>query len=144
MSKKSKSTTIIGIVMLVSLCGIDAISDRYFAVWSEQMGILAYIFKMIIIFLIGLVTAVVIDRKTDKKSDFIDEDYEIEFNDERNVIIRSKVGLFMWRANMFLLIALMMLMITLKIPVAAWCILALVALNLIGFFVCFNREDKRH
>ncbi len=57
------------------------------------------------------------------KDDFIDDDNEIELKDERATMIRSKVGLSMWRINLFLLLALLLLMIALKIPIATWCTL---------------------
>ncbi len=144
MSKIHKSTIILAIIMLVSHRGIDAIFVRYFAEWNEQMGILAFIFNIILTAIIGFAFALLTKDKAIKSGDVMDNIDEIEVKDERNVMLRTQAGLSMWRINLFLLLALLLLMITLKIPVAAWCILLLIIINLIGFFVCFDREDKKN
>ena len=145
MRKTYKTTIIImAIVMLVSYWAIDAICIRHFSEWNEHMGILAFIFKIIIVGLIGFAIAPLTERKVIKKDEVINDIYELEIKNEQNTMLRSKAALSIWIINLFLLIAFMLLMVAFKIAVAAWCILLLIAINLIGFFVCFDREDKKH
>ena len=68
MRKTYKTTIIImSIVMLVSYWGIDAICVKYFAEWNAQMGILAFIFKIIIVGLTGFAIALLTEKKGDSR-----------------------------------------------------------------------------
>ncbi len=145
MSKLYKSTIIImAIIMILSYLGIGVVFERFFAEWYDQMGILAFIFNIIVTALIGFVFSLLTERKLIESDDVINDLYETEVKDERNIMLRGKAGLSMWRINFFLLLALTLLMIALKISIAAWCILTLIAINLIGYFISFYIEDNRH
>ncbi len=143
MNKKSISTIILmAVVMLLSYWAIDAVSVRFFAGWNEHVGVLAFVFKITIAGLIGFAIARLTERNMTETDSFY-TDLEIEITDERNAMIRSKAAFSMLRVNFFLLIAFMLLMINLEIPLAAWGALLLLLMNLVGFFVCFERESKR-